>query len=258
MKIGIISGGFDPIHSGHINYIRAAKKMCDFLVVGVNSDAWLVRKKGRAFMPFKERLQILKAMHDVNYATEFNDEDGSAYDVIEKAAAMFPEGELIFMNGGDRTKANIPEMDMADQDGFIVEFKFGVGGKNKANSSSWILEDWKSPKTERPWGYYRVLDEGDGWAVKELTIMPGKSLSDQKHSHRSEHWHVVQGEVTVALEKIYDRDDHYKQTVTAGPKESIDIQKDMWHRGYNKGKKPVKIIETWFGDILEEEDIERR
>ena len=146
MKIVVVSGGFDPIHSGHIAYFRSARDLGDMLIVGVNSDAWLERKKGRAFMPANERVAVVKALKHVDVAMEFNDSDGSACDLLEQVKQRYPGDEIIFANGGDRTKENIPEMTVSG-----VTFAFAVGGENKMNSSSWILQEWKAPKTERAW-----------------------------------------------------------------------------------------------------------
>ena len=140
--IVIATGGFDPIHSGHINYIKEAKKLGDVLIVGANSDAWLRRKKGQEFMPWEERASILSAIKDVDRVINFDDADGSAKDAIRKVRAIYPHDKIVFANGGDRTKTNIPEMDVKDDN---LVFAFGVGGENKMNSSSWILQEWKSP-----------------------------------------------------------------------------------------------------------------
>lgn len=139
-KIVVISGGFDPLHSGHIEYIRAARALGDELMVGVNSDAWLIRKKGKAFLPFEERMTILSECRSVNRVVEFNDNDGSARNLIEIALYMFRGDKIIFANGGDRTSENIPEMKIKDS---RLSFEFGVGGEDKKNSSSWILKKWE-------------------------------------------------------------------------------------------------------------------
>lgn len=139
-KIVVISGGFDPLHSGHIEYLRSARAIGDELVVGINSDAWLVRKKGKAFLPFEERMSILSECRSVDHIAEFNDDDGSAKKLIQTVLELFPDDEIIFANGGDRTSENIPEMDIQDP---RLSFQFGVGGEDKKNSSSWILKKWE-------------------------------------------------------------------------------------------------------------------
>lgn len=243
MTIVIVTGGFDPIHSGHISYLNHADHLGDMVIVGLNSDAWLERKKGRAFMPWQERMVVLSNLHMVGNVIAFDDSDGTAIDAIRKVKALYPNEKIIFANGGDRTKDNIPEMVFND-----VEFVFSVGGDNKANSSSWILEEWKSPKTERPWGYYRVLHEVSGTKVKELTVNPGQSLSMQRHQSRSEYWLVTEGECKV--EK-----DH--SALFLRTHETIRIPVNQWHQLSNPFDVPCRIVELQYGDRCDEDDIER-
>ncbi len=128
------------MHSGHISYIRAARELGDVLIIGVNSDSWLVRKKGKAFLPSDERLIIMSELRSVDVLIEFDDSDGTAIDAINKVLEMYPDDEVIFANGGDRTVDNIPEMSV---DSERLTFVFGVGGEDKKNSSSWILKKYK-------------------------------------------------------------------------------------------------------------------
>ena len=135
MKIVVVSGGFDPIHSGHLAYFREAKELGMYLIVGVNSDEWLMRKKGYVFMPIEEREEIIKSIKYVNGVNRFNDDDDSAIDLLHKVKYWYPSDEIIFANGGDRNKSNCRELSV---DG--VKFVYGVGGKDKMNSSSEIVE----------------------------------------------------------------------------------------------------------------------
>lgn len=250
MKVVVVTGGFDPLHSGHVAYFKAAKELGDILCVGINSDEWLGRKKGRAFMPFEERKAIVENIKCVGNAFGFNDDDDSAIAAIQHIKDTFPKTvEIIFANGGDRTKDNIPEMVFDD-----VDFRFGVGGEDKKNSSSWILSEWDKPTTKRLWGKYRDLDQNGHWKVKELSIDVGKSLSDQRHFIRSEHWHIVDGSLKMDLEF----NNGYSTSKVYSTGDSIDIPSKTWHHATNVGNKPVKVIEVWMGDILSEQDIERR
>lgn len=249
-KIVLVTGGFDPLHSGHIAYFKEARNLGDMLIVGINSDEWLARKKGRAFMPWNERLCIINNLSMVDEVYTFDDEDGSAKHFIQQVRAHYPNSKLIFANGGDRTKDNIPEMDINDDN---VEFMFGVGGEDKRNSSSWILQEWKNPKVIRPWGYYRVLDEKSGYKVKELVIEPGKSLSMQRHFNRSEHWYVLKGKCDIVTEF---RGSIIK--VIKNTNEEYIIGQSVWHQGQNNYTEPCHILEVQYGSECVESDIERR
>ena len=137
----IVSGGFDPIHEGHIEMIKQSAAASDGVIVLANSDEWLCRKKGKNFYTIKTRKAILENLKGVIDVLEFDDSDNSASDGIKKARAKYPDDTLVFANGGDRGKDNIPETKTCKE--CNVSLAFGVGGDNKANSSSWILKKWE-------------------------------------------------------------------------------------------------------------------
>lgn len=250
MKIVLVTGGFDPLHSGHIEYFKAARELGDKLIVGLNSDEWLARKKGQPFMPFNERLSIVRNLNMLDWVIAFDDSDNSAIQAIQKVKDRYPTDKIIFANGGDRTKDNIPEMVFED-----VEFVFGVGGTDKMNSSSWILREWKQPKTLREWGYYRILHDINGCKVKELTVEPGKSLSMQRHFKRNEFWHVTEGKC------ILDRklSSGYNMPPLEMTKYSqVQILQGDWHRLSNPYDEPCRVVEIQYGEVCDEDDIERQ
>jgi D-beta-D-heptose 7-phosphate kinase/D-beta-D-heptose 1-phosphate adenosyltransferase len=140
-KVVLITGGFDPIHSGHISYIQAARKLGDVLVVGLNSDAWLTRKKGNFFLPFSERATIMQSIKGIDLVLpQFNDDDGTSGAAIHLVEQKFPNSLIVFANGGDRNTHNIPEL--YNHPGVI--FMFSVGGDVKQNSSSEVLRRWRT------------------------------------------------------------------------------------------------------------------
>jgi D-beta-D-heptose 7-phosphate kinase/D-beta-D-heptose 1-phosphate adenosyltransferase len=144
MRIVVVSGGFDPIHSGHLALLREASGMGDKLIVGVNSDEWLTRKKGKPFMNVHERIAILQSIRWVDEVWEFDDTDGTACDLLERVRNHYREilpalstYSIMFANGGDRNETNNAEISVPN-----INFVYGVGGSYKKNSSSWILRNW--------------------------------------------------------------------------------------------------------------------
>ena len=248
-KIVLVTGGFDPLHSGHIEYFKEARKLGDELHVGLNSDEWLTRKKGRPFMSFQERATIIENLNMVDCVISFDDVDDTACGAIYKTLATHGPIKILFANGGDRQQDNTPEYKTYHD---IVEFAYDVGG-NKKNSSSWILEEWKSPKTKRSWGLYRVLDDKPGYKVKELVIEPGKSLSMQRHFKRSEHWYMLKGSCNIATEY-----NNITDSIVLQQNKAYDISKNVWHQASNPSKEHCHILEVQYGTKCVEEDIERK
>ena len=250
MKIIIVSGGFDPIHSGHIAYFKAARDLGDKLIVALNSDDWLVNKKGKYFMPFEERKAIIENLLHVDSVIGFEDDDiGSAINALIKIKGAYPSHEIAFANGGDRNQGNIPEMSVKG-----IEFLFSVGGDDKKNSSSWILKKWQYYCEKRLWGEFYNLFEEEQVKVKELIVDPGKGMSFQRHFKRSEIWMVSKGSCVVNYSK--DNPDN-KKNIILNKFDHYLVPLGQWHQITNPYDSPCHLIEIQYGEACVEDDIER-
>ncbi|RME57689.1 hypothetical protein D6779_08220 [Candidatus Parcubacteria bacterium] len=133
-----VSGGFDPLHVGHVRLFREAKKLGDKLVVILNNDNWLRKKKGIVFMPEQERKEVLEALAAVDEVViTKHPENPADMSVCDALRELRPD---IFANGGDRTKDNIPEIPVCEEIG--CKMVFGVGKGGKLQSSSWLLKNY--------------------------------------------------------------------------------------------------------------------
>ena len=133
----VISGGFDPMHVGHLRMIQESSKMAEIVIVGVNSDEWLLRKKGYIFMPHEERVEMVQGTRGVSKAMAFDDDDNTACDLLRQVRALWPNFKVAFANGGDRTSDNIPGIPVAEE--LDVHLIWGVGG-GKIQSSSDLVD----------------------------------------------------------------------------------------------------------------------
>ena len=162
---------------------------------------------------------------------------------------MFPEDDIAFANGGDRNKGNIPEMSVEG-----VEFIFSVGGDDKKNSSSWILNKWQYYFEERQWGSFFNLFETKNIKVKELIIESGKAMSFQKHFKRHEIWLVSQGSCVVNYSKDSPEN---REHVTLNKFDKYIVPLGEWHQITNPFEETCRIIEIQYGEEVVEDDIER-
>ena len=245
----LFTGGFDPLHSGHLSVI---KSLPGNLVIGLNSDEWLTRKKGKPFLNIRERREIMSSLSGVISVIEFDDSDNSACDAIEVCLSRFKKSRIVFVNGGDREQTNTPEY-KEYKNHPLVSFKFGVGGSNKLNSSSKILYDWGGYKEQRKWGRFITYNYNDGVKLKRLEISPGEFISMQKHQDRNEFWLIESGSGIVKYGFSTDSLIHRN----VAKHDQIVIEKGMWHQIINDKDGPLRIVEIQYGSRCEESDIIR-
>lgn len=196
-----VSGGFDPVHIGHVRMFEEARALGTHLVVIVNCDDWLKRKKGYAFMPEQERAELIKKFAAVDDVYVHQSDDSHVSDALrdykmEIDGVSYPIH--IFANGGDRkNEDDIPESGICKEKNIKMVFNVGHGGK--VQSSSWLTDAvarLHNPKEDvRPWGSMRIYGSTKDWWAKRITVNPGQRLSLQSHSKRSELWVCIEGEV---------------------------------------------------------------
>ena len=162
----IVSGGFDPIHKGHIRYLQEARELGDRLFVILNGDSFLMRKKGYYCFDLDERTEILQAIKGVDSIYRYESEKDDVCEVIEFINKMKMDDETFtFAKGGDRRPDGdpIPEVEVCKQLG--IDIVYGVGGTDKPNSSSWIIDN----------------------VVKQLKHKTTKQITKELHDERLQH-----------------------------------------------------------------------
>ena len=248
VRLVAVSGGFDPLHIGHVRMFKEARKLGDTLVVIINNDNWLRKKKGFVFMPQKERAELIRAFPFVDKVVltdhKDNDADTSVCRMLKKLRPA------VFANGGDRTSAkDIPEVVVCRELGIKMAFNVGKGGK--VQSSSWMTESASRPvkRSERPWGEYYGWDEGKKWNLKTIYIKPKKRLSLQYHHHREEWWLLVEGDATATVHEGKD-----VRSIPLRKGEVFRVGKRQVHR--LSSKKGGVVVEVAYGDF-DEADIVR-
>jgi D-beta-D-heptose 7-phosphate kinase/D-beta-D-heptose 1-phosphate adenosyltransferase len=255
MDVVILSGGFDPVHDGHISMFRHAALKYDKVLVGLNSDKWLIRKKGAAFMPYDVRKTILESIKYIDCVYSFDDSDDTAIELIDVMNTCWSDvaSSITFGNGGDRKEGNYPELHFCRDMNIAIDDS--IGGSDKVNSSSDFLANWRYKPTKRDWGIYEVLSDYKTTKVKELIVNPQSQLSWQTHEERSELWFVREGKGLVYYSTDTDGKQVEKKTLCKN--DYFIIPKGRWHQLVNETKELLSIIEIQYGTSCVESDILR-
>ncbi len=244
MKKIVVSGGFDPIHIGHLRMFQHARDLGDHLNVIINSDEFLKEKKGYKFMNFEERKEIILGFSCVDEVTKSIDRDDTVCETLEMLSKK--NAIDIFANGGDRKDIeDIPEYKICTDNN--IELVFGVGG-GKIQSSSGLVGSFMNFIEERPWGKSENFIKEKTYLVKKMTVNPYQKLSLQYHNNRKEYWVVTSGKGKITISD---------QEFIAGVGSHFLIEKKEIHRIENNSNEPLVLIEVQYGDIISEKDIIR-
>ena len=194
-KVIAVSGAFDPVHADHIKLFKKAKELGDELVVILNTDEWIKRKRGFVFMPFEQRKEILESIRYVDRVVKQIDKDES---IAETLRLIKPD---IFAKSGDRTLDKIPQKEKDVCRDLGIQLLYVDTGEIRVHSS-WLLQRVKNEyqtKIEKPWGYEEILQSTSTLLVKKLFIRAGETTSLHYHKQRTEFLIAVEGKGAVSF-----------------------------------------------------------